>query len=156
MPDSSPVIIADTSCLIILNKIGELDLLKRLFTQVIITPKIAEEYRHDLPAWVTIASPNEKSYRAIAEILDEGEASAIALALESGNSRLILDDIRARRYAKRLNLSVTGTLGIIALAQKEGIISSALDLVEKIQKTNFRLSERVLERIKQELNKPEE
>lgn len=151
MPEPSTVIIADTSCLIILHKIGELDLLQRLFSQVTITPKIAEEYQNELPAWVRVASPNEKSYRAIAEILDDGEASAIALALDTSASRLILDDIRARKYAKRLNLSVTGTLGIIALAQKRGIVPSAMNIIDKIQNTNFRLSDRVLARIKQAL-----
>ena len=151
MPESSTVIIADTSCLIILHKIGELDLLQRLFSQVAITPKIAEEYQNELPAWVRVTPPNEKSYRAIAGILDDGEASAIALALDMSDSRLILDDIQARKYAKRLNLSVTGTLGIIALAQKEGIIPSAMKIIDKIQDTNFRLSDRVLARIKQAL-----
>jgi predicted nucleic acid-binding protein len=151
MPESSTVIIADTSCLIILHKIGELDLLQRLFSQVTITPKIAEEYQNELPAWVRVTPPNEKSYRAIAGILDDGEASAIALALDMSDSRLILDDIQARKYAKRLNLSVTGTLGIIALAQKEGIIPSAMKIIDKIQDTNFRLSDRVLARIKQAL-----
>ena len=152
MPESSTIIIADTSCLIILTKIGELDLLEHLFQKVAITPTIAQEYQEELPEWITIQSSNEKSYRAIAEIIDEGEASAIALALEIGDCRLILDDIRARKYAKQLDLSVTGTLGIIAQAQKAGIIPSALTVIDKIQATNFRLSARVVEQVKQALD----
>ena len=138
-------------CLIILNKIGELDLLQRLFRRVTVTPTIAQEYQEELPDWITIQSPNEQSYRAIAEIIDEGEASAIALALEINECRLILDDIRARKYAKQLHLSVTGTLGIVAQAQKAGIIPSALTIIDKIQATNFRLSARVIEQVKQAL-----
>ncbi len=116
-----------------------------------VTPTIAQEYQENLPDWIVTGSPNEQSYRAIAEIIDEGEASAIALALETDNCRLILDDIRARKYAKQLDLSVTGTLGIIAQAQKAGIIPSALAVIDKIQATNFRLSARVIEQVKQAL-----
>ena len=115
------------------------------------TPTIAQEYQEELPEWITTQSPNEQSYRAIAEIIDEGEASAIALALEIDDCRLILDDIRARKYAKQLDLSVIGTLGIVAQAQKAGIIPSALTVIDKIQATNFRLSERVIEQVKQAL-----
>lgn len=153
MPKSSTIIIADTSCLIILKKVNELNLLQRLFQQITVTPTITQEYQEKLPEWITIQSPNEQSYRAIAEIIDEGEASAIALALEIDDCRLILDDIRARKYAKQLDLSVIGTLGIIAQAQKAGIIPSALTVIDKIQTTNFRLSERVIEQVKQALDK---
>lgn len=79
---------------------------------------------------------------AIAEIVDEGEASAIALGLENEECLLILDDIRARKYAKSLSMEVTGTIGIIAKAQKQGKINNAVELIEKIQATNFRLSEK--------------
>ena len=116
------------------------------------TPTIVLEYQEELPEWITVQSPNERSYRAIAEIIDEGEASAIALALEIDGCRLILDDIRAWKYAKQLDLSVTGTLGIVAQAQKAGIIPSAFTVIDKIQETNFRLSARVVEQVKQALD----
>ena len=90
----------------------------------------------------------ETSYQAIAEVVGPGEASAIALALERSNSRLILGDIRARKYAKRLGLSITGTIGVIAEAEKSGTISSAMTLINKIQQTNFWLSNKVLAEVK--------
>lgn len=56
--------------------------------------------------------------------IGKGEASAIALALETADNVLILDDWKARRLAERLGLSVTGTLGVLIKAKNTGIIPS--------------------------------
>lgn len=50
-------------------------------------------------------------------VVDEGEAEAIGLALEKG-LRLIIDDRKARIYAKRLGVKVIGTAGILVRAKK--------------------------------------
>ena len=77
------VIISDTSCLILLDKIGELNLLNKLFGQVTVTQEIANEFRKELPGWFKIEGPINKTYQKILEAsLDKGEASAIAFAIE--------------------------------------------------------------------------
>ena len=77
------VIISDTSCLILLDKIGEVNLLNKLFGQIIITQDIAREFKKELPDWFTIVEPTNKTYQKILEAsLDKGEASAIAFAIE--------------------------------------------------------------------------
>jgi len=48
------VIISDTSCLILLDKIGELNLLNKLHGQVTVTQEIANEFRKELPGWFKI------------------------------------------------------------------------------------------------------
>ena len=88
---------------------------------------------------------------ALSELLDEGEASSIALALSQKKCLLILDDLRARRYATKIGLNILGTIGVIARAEKRGIINNAIALVDKIQKTNFRLSDKIIEEIRREL-----
>jgi predicted nucleic acid-binding protein len=52
--------------------------------------------------------------------LDEGEASVLALAEELDASLVIVDERKGRRYAKRLGLAVTGTMGILLLAKEQG------------------------------------
>lgn len=54
MPDR--VIIADTSCFIVLEKIGELDLLRQVYGQVVTTVHIAKEYGNMLPDWVVLVA----------------------------------------------------------------------------------------------------
>jgi predicted nucleic acid-binding protein len=136
------VIISDTSCLIILSKIGELDLLRQLYKTVIITHDIFLEYSEDLPEWIVIEQAKDKYKQQLLEMqIGKGEASAIALALEIGDNIVILDDWKARRVAERLGLSVTGTLGVIIKAKSSGIIPSIKPYLKKIKETNFRISE---------------
>ena len=75
--------------------------------------------------------------------IDKGESSAITLALEIPESTLILDDFKARKVAERLGLVYTGTIGIIVKAKLKGIIPSVKPLIEKIKKTNFRISNEI-------------
>ena len=100
-------IISDTSCFIILSKIGELELLHKLYGQIVTTLDIAEEYGDTLPNWVIIEKVSDKYKQRILEMqIDKGESSAIALALEIQNCTLILDDFKARKIAQNLGLNL--------------------------------------------------
>jgi predicted nucleic acid-binding protein len=72
--------------------------------------------------------------------IDRGESSAIALALETPGSAIILDDYKARRIAELLNLTYTGTIGVIVKAKLMGLIPSIKPLLEQIRTTDFRIS----------------
>jgi len=56
------VIIADTSCLIILFKIGELDLLRQLYGKVFITREVAFEFKQPLPDWIEMIVDVDNQY----------------------------------------------------------------------------------------------
>lgn len=70
--------------------------------------------------------------------IDKGESSAIALALETPDSTVILDDYKARKIAQQLGINFTGTIGVIIKAKLKGIIPSIKPYLEKIKQTNFR------------------
>ena len=136
------VIISDTSCLIILTKIGEIDLLRQLYKTVTITQDISLEYGENLPEWFEVQQVKDHYRQQLLEMqIDKGEASAIALALETSDNIVILDDWKARKVAERLGISVTGTLGVIIKAKNTGIIPSIKPYLDKIRETNFRISE---------------
>lgn len=142
------IIIADTSCLILLHKIGEFDLLQKLYGEIIITSEIKREFGDDLPEWVITRDPvNNMSFEIISATVDRGEASAIALALEHPDSLLILDDFKARRLAAGLNLKYTGTIGILPEAKLRGHVQSVKLIIARIKQTNFHLSDEVERRI---------
>lgn len=102
MPKS---IISDTSVLIVLERIGELDLLREVFGKVYITDEVKNEYRLAVPEWIIIVSVKNKSkIDEFNNLMDLGEASAIALALELDDSYLIVDDIQARIIIKKLGI----------------------------------------------------
>lgn len=134
-------IICDTSCFIILSKIGELELLQKIYNQIVTTPDILEEFGETLPEWVIIKKVTDNYRQQILEIqIDKGESSAIALALEIPNSILILDDNKARKIAQNLKLKFTGTIGVIVKAKLLGLIPSVKPYFDKIKDTNFRIS----------------
>lgn len=140
----SPVI-ADTSCLIILDKIGELDLLRKVYSSIITTPEVFIEFSGELPGWIFIENVKDNKYREFLETqVDTGEASVIALAKEKDSPLLILDDLKARKLASRLNLKVTGTLGVIHKAKQIGVIVKVTPIIEKLQATNFRISKNIM------------
>lgn len=134
-------IISDTSCFIVLSNIGELTLLKSLYGQIITTIEIANEFGGEMPDWVTIIEVNDKYRQQLLEMqIDKGESSAIALALETPDSTIILDDFKARKIAEHLGLKITGTIGVIVKAKLNGIIPSIKPILSKIRATDFRLT----------------
>ena len=146
------VVISDTSCLIILDKIGQLPLLKVAYSQVFVTATVAAEFGQALPEWVVVKSPeNSALTHLLEETIDPGEASSIALAVEIKDCYLILDDLRARSVARSMGLHFTGTLGFIASAKKRGLVPAARPLFEQMLATDFRISKELIAGILEEL-----
>lgn len=151
---SKTIIIADTSCLIVLKNVGKLDLLKDLYTSISITPEVEREFGEDLPSWIKVEGVKDNQKLSILRLeLDEGEASAIVLALEYENSLLIIDEKKGRNTAKRLGLQIIGTLGIVLRAKEKGIIEVVKPLLEELEEVGFRigrdLKDKILKKVKE-------
>jgi len=139
------VVISDASCLIVLSKIGELELLYLLYGQVYITPEIAREFGENYPSWIIVETVQDKACQKSLETrLDVGEASAIALAIEKTDSLVILDDLKARKLVRKLDLALTGTLGVVSKAKERGYCDKIKPIIEKIGQSNFRISQQVI------------
>jgi predicted nucleic acid-binding protein len=139
------LVIADSSCLILLSKIEELDILKGIYKQIYITKEIAEEFGTGLPDWIEVKNVQNKTLQLLFEdTLDIGEASALALAFETRDCTVILDDLKARKTAAKMNIKVTGTIGVVLMAKKEHKIPSAKSVFDKIRNTDFRISDQII------------
>jgi predicted nucleic acid-binding protein len=139
------LVIADASCLILLNKIEELDILKDNYQKVYITPEIATEFNVAIPDWIEIITVKNKTLQSLFEnLLDLGESTALSLAFEIPDSIVILDDLKARKVARNLGLKITGTVGVIVNAKLEGTIPSAKIILEKILNTDFRINVKII------------
>ena len=142
------IIIIDTSTLILFDKINELNLLQKVYKELVITPEIAEEFGENLPNWIKIHSVTDKKYKKFLETqIDKGEASAVALATEYDDVLLIFDDLRARKLAKQLEFRITCTLGVIHKAKQMSIINRVKPLINKLLKTDFRVANNIVEEI---------
>jgi predicted nucleic acid-binding protein len=111
-----------------------------MYRSILVTPEIKEEYGDPLPEWITVqAAFDYNKIIAFSKFIDLGESSAIALAMESTNALLIVDDRRARQFALGLGLEITGTLGLLIQAYDAGVIQDIDSLVSDLRKINFRL-----------------
>ncbi len=147
------IVVADSSPLIVLVNIGHVDVLPRLFGQVLIPSEVLSELRsskrtaavqqfiRDNPAWLI---ERQTQRHEVFPRLDTGESAAINLALELGAGALLIDELRGRKAATERNLVVTGTLGVLELAAAKGMVELA-DAFDRLAKTDFWVSKDLLE-----------
>ncbi|MBK0382275.1 DUF3368 domain-containing protein [Pedobacter sp. SD-b] len=146
--ENDKIVIIDARCFIVLEKIGALPLLNKLYLQVVTTTEIAAEYKEDLPTWITIQNViNRDLIKTFQNIVDLGESSAIALANEINHSFIVIDDLQARKFASSLGLNVKGTIGVLLEAKQNEVIQTIKPYLDKIQKTNFRISDYLIVKI---------
>jgi len=151
-----PSCISDSTPLIALARIGELDLARSVFSKLVIPETVAKEVteaRADAPGarkvaeagWIEKAVADPLLVRPLLLLVDQGEAEAIALAQSAPGSLLLTDDRKARRVARQLGIRVQGTLGLLARAKRAGVIPAVRPLITRLQATNYRIADRIVE-----------
>jgi len=134
------LIVADSTCLIGLERIDKIDLLPQMYSQVIIPPQVQKEFGLSF-AWLIVKNPqNIGMVNSLKLMVDDGESEAIALAYELGY-RLVVDDKQARNIAKRLDIEIIGTVGILVKAKQLGLIDQLLTILEALENKGFHLSQ---------------
>ncbi len=152
---SDQVVISNTSPLLYLHVVGQLDLLRQLFGQIVTPLAVVAELAigvakgHDGPeitelSWINVRPPSDPK-GLDGEGLGAGETEAIALALEIPDSLLLLDDLAARKAAFSRALRVTGTLGVLVQAKNDGYLNTVTPVVQALAKTTMRMSDRLVQ-----------
>lgn len=144
------LVVTDTSCLIALDRIGQIDILPALFV-VHAPPAVMEEFGRR-PPWLHIEPVSDPDrVEALLDRVDRGEAETIALAESYADVRLLIDEKKGRRVARELGLRVTGTAGILLAAKTAGLIREVRPHLDAlIHEHKFRLGERHYERVLRE------
>ncbi|UUO15482.1 MULTISPECIES: DUF3368 domain-containing protein [Aphanizomenonaceae] len=75
--------------------------------------------------------------------LDLGESEAIALAEEIRASQLLIDERAARKVAMARKLPLIGTVGILLLAKRRGLLDIVKDVLDEMQAQGMRISDRL-------------
>ena len=101
---------------------------------------------------VVLTVQNRTAVSALIGRLHIGEVEVIVGADELKLSQVILDDGYARKKAKQMGLSVTGTLGILIAGYKSGIIDDLKTEIDKLVGIGFRVSDSILEKIEASMN----
>jgi predicted nucleic acid-binding protein len=153
-----PEAISNTSPLLYLYRIGDLDWLPRIFSRVWTAEAVSIELNqgaergHDVPdlkryGWLKIANPASIPSQWLALDLGLGELAALAMALENPDRIVLLDDGLARRVAKAAGLNVWGTLRVILEGKNVGLTESVSPLVDRLAKAGMWISSDVRARI---------
>ena len=133
MPDQTKVVVINTTPLIALTAAtGNLDVLRCLYSRVIVPYEVAKEIRaggrdafgievFEQASWLDISPEPIALMPYLQNTLDSGEASVIQTALQFGINLVCIDEILGRRAARLSNLNVTGAIGVLLKAKSRGI-----------------------------------
>lgn len=149
------IVVGDSSPLNFLLRLGHAHILPHLFEQIVIPPEVeAELSQPATPAPVRsfIASPppwlhvQAARKRLVIPGIDAGELAAISLAVEIGADLLLIDDMAGRKAAQKLNLEITGTIGVLVRAANEKLIEPAAIVQQLHDLSDFWMDQQTLER----------
>lgn len=152
------LIVADTGPLVILAKIDHLHLLAKRYQQIKIPETVLLEatalaHREDSQRIVQFTAQHVEVSRDIIQGddldfgLDAGETQAILLASELG-CPVLMDEKRGRAVAKRSEVPVLGTVGLLLAAKQEGLIEAINPLLNQMLAHEYRLAGSLIEQAK--------
>lgn len=149
------IVVSDTTAITHLAKIGALDLLHKLYMEILIPEAVFAELsqvKKTQPGalqvlnskWIRVVKiKNQSVVTKLTKHLDLGESEAIALSIELQSDVLIIDEITGRNIAKKLGRNIIGMVGVLLEAKKKGYIASVRPYLDQLRSTGFRLGEDV-------------
>jgi len=146
----------NASPVICLGRAGLLDLLQVEARRIALPRPVAEEVtrgrRGDEVAaalksrpWIEVVACPLPPPEIVAWDLDPGETAVLTWARMHPGSVAILDDREARRCAKALGIPLRGTLGLVLLARRRGVIASARSAADRLRAGGLYLSDAVVD-----------
>jgi predicted nucleic acid-binding protein len=152
------LIVADTSPLVYLVLIDHVDILPQLFETVLVpdavhaelqnplAPTLIQNWAAALPSWVEVKQVQNVPDDAALRSLGAGERAAIALALSIHADLVLIDERKGTQAAMNKGLDVTGTLGILQRAARQGLLNLA-DAFDRLKRTNFRYQPKLMDEL---------
>ena len=152
------LVVSDTTPLNYLVLIGHVDVLPKLFDQVVTSPAVLSEmsqagapttmrsWAASPPAWLGLQRPKAIDLRLE---LGPGELEAICLAREIVADAVLIDERKGAQAAMSLGLAVTGTLGVLLLAHERGAVDLEVAF-DSLKQTSFRAAPGLYERLLRE------
>ena len=141
-------VVSNTTPILSFIKLNRLDILKKIYEKILIPEAVFNEIREgkskyytdiSKESWIEILKvENRKILSQLEKKLDKGEAEAIALSLELSADLLLIDEKLGRKIAEEKGIKITGTIGILIKAKKQGIIKEVKPFIyELIEKGNY-------------------
>jgi len=145
------IVVCDSSPLIALAIVDKLDLLDTLFNEVLVPETVFKEVTAinklesaHIAEWAkgkVLAPTNKQLLYSYSLLLDMGEAEAMALYAEKEADFLLIDEKKGRKIAIHNKMNVVGSLGIILMSKKKGLITKVRPLLNILQQSYIRISD---------------
>ena len=104
-------------------------------------------------SWIKVTNvKNRREVVALQAVLDEGEAEVITLGQEVKADLLLLDNKEPRLFAGTLNLEVLGTIGIIKMAWRKGLVSDPVSKLRQLRQKGFWIEDVLFSKILSDLS----
>ena len=149
------IIIADSSPLITLALIDKLAVLEKLYRELHVPAAVFQEvtlaekpFAEELKLFLdgrTKDVSNRLAVEMLSNDIGAGEAEAIVLSLEQRPSVVLIDDLKARKFARINGLDVIGSMGILLQAKRAGLIEEIKPLIATLLLHDIRISARIIE-----------
>lgn len=147
-------VIVNSTPLIVLCGIGKLNILKDMYAEIIIPSAVYSEVTEKADSacaqieaegtWIHVEQIKDYSEKKMYKAkLHDGEVEVMILAQEQKADLVIIDDNAAKKTAKYLGLTVTGTLGVLIKAKRQGIINEVRPLLSEMRANGFYVSDAV-------------
>lgn len=155
------IVVSDTSALSNLIQVQQLPILAALFKQIVIPQEVYKELCEittqkqliDNQNWILVQlATNQTKITELKQNLDDGEAEAIALALEINSDYLLIDELKGRNMAERHGIKIVGLLGILIKAKQQGILTAIKPIMEQLLIIGFRIKPTLFDRVLKEVN----
>lgn len=163
------IVVSNSTPLIALAAIDQLELLPHLFGQIYIPQAVYAEVvagRRQTDAareavlsatWIKTETVRDRvAVQVLLDELDLGEAEAIVLASELSADWVLMDERKGRRKLAQLNLDKIGTLGILLKAKQQGLVTRIRPEIEKLQNSRFQISRYVIVEVLKQAGETEE
>lgn len=150
------IVFSNTTPIIALSSIGQLDLMPQLFNEVYIVDTVINECAKggkiavpDLTRldWLHCVESKNYEHNPLLIALDDGEKHTIEAALANQADFTIIDEKLARNLAEFLGLTITGTPGILLKAKQQNKIPSFMACVKAMQSQGIRYNNQLVERL---------
>ncbi len=147
-----------------LAMIGRLDIIQKLFGNIIVPNEVYQELVIDgkgkagsrqiaQAKWIAKRKiRNIKLFQLLKKDLDIGEAAAITLAIEAKAQLILLDETDARTVAEIYDLPKTGVIGLLMRAKERRLIQEVKPFLAALRsEANFWIKQNLYEQILYEM-----
>jgi predicted nucleic acid-binding protein len=100
-------------------------------------------------SWLSVKEVmNKTALRLITGHLDLGEAEAVVLTEEVNADLLLVDDLKARRFATLAGLRIGGTIMVLIVGMRQNLLSEPPEIVlQKLRRAGMYLSDEVAKQL---------